>query len=216
VHFSLRTLLVAMLILGCGFGWFTRETRRAKRQQEAVTHFRGLRGHASYDYQVTSEGEWSGKTNPPWPKFLRDLVGDDFLCHIKRVSLHSLFAGDDDFQALSSFPRLTDLRVNVRFVTDEGLSHLKGLKELKHLDLECKLVTDQGMQYLSGLESLTELNLYGTQVTDAGLVDLHGLTNLRVLKVRGTRVTSAGAARLNRVLPNCDVRGVEASDSDDG
>ena len=36
LQFSLRTLMVLMLVLGCGFGWFARKLQQARMQREAV------------------------------------------------------------------------------------------------------------------------------------------------------------------------------------
>lgn len=210
VRFSLRSLLVATLVFGCGLGWSVSEMRRAKRQQEAVAHIRSVRGHATYDYQINAAGESRTNRHPPGPAFFRSLVGDDFLCHVQRVSIHH--ARDRDLQAVGQLSQLNDLRLNTRYVTDEGVSHLRGLRNLEHLDLWCNQVTDQGLQHISDLERLATLSIYGTQVSDAGLVHLRGLKNLRVLKVRDTQVTAAGAASLEELLPDCEISGVEGSD----
>jgi hypothetical protein len=204
LRFSLRSLLLATLILGCGFGWLAAELQRAKRQKDAVAHIRGVRGHATYAHQLDPERDWPGA------RLLRAACGNDFLGHVHRVSIHH--ARDQDLDYLSSLSRLRDLRLNSRHITDVGLSHLRGLNNLERLDLSCEQVTDQGLQHIGGLERLETLDLYGTQVSDAGLLQLRGLTRLRALKVRHTHVTSAGVASLRELLPDCKVSGVELSD----
>jgi len=43
-RYSLRTLLLLMLVFGCGLGWFAREIRRSRAQREAVKAIRKLGG----------------------------------------------------------------------------------------------------------------------------------------------------------------------------
>ena len=44
LQFSLRTLMVLMLVLGCGFGWLAYEIKMVREQREAVTAIEKLGG----------------------------------------------------------------------------------------------------------------------------------------------------------------------------
>ena len=204
IRFSLRGLLLAVLVLGCGLGWFVSELRQAKQRGEAVANIRNARGHATYDYQVHPEADWMV------PRMLRAWIGEGFLSDVEKVSIHN--SRDRDLESVRCLKRVNDLRLNSRYVTDAGLSCLDELENLERLDLWCNQVTDDGLRHIRGLRKLSVLDLYGTQITDAGLLDLRCLTSLRVLKVRDTQVTSAGVARLRVVLPNCEVLGHRSVD----
>jgi len=74
VRFSLRALIVLVLLIGAGLGWLVRS---AHVQRDAVAAIRRAGGSVSYDW------EWNnGKSVPggkPWaPKWLVDLVGIDY------------------------------------------------------------------------------------------------------------------------------------------
>jgi hypothetical protein len=204
IRFSLRGLLLAVLLLGCGLGWLVSELRQAKQRRETVSKIRNVRGHATYDYQVHPEADWI------LPRLLRAWIGEGFLSRVEKVSIHN--ARDGDLESVRNLRSLNDLRLNSRYVTDAGLSCLGALESLERLDLWCSQVTDDGLRHIRGLRKLSVLDLYGTRITDAGLLDLQCMTNLRVLKVRDTQVTSAGVTRLRAALPNCDVVGHESID----
>ena len=185
--------------------------RRVKKQEQAVARIRHSGGHATYDYQLNSAGDRQMSNRRILPKAIQEIVGDGFLSHVERVSLHAPFGSDADLEPIGSLPAIVDLRINSRHFTNEGLRHLQDLENLERLDLWCRQITDEGLRRLSGLDSLIELDLSRTQITDAGLEHLQTLANLRTLKARGTGVTSRGAASLENALPGCTVYG--ASDS---
>ena len=83
VRFSLRALIVLVLLIGAGLGWLVRS---AHVQRDAVAAIRRAGGSVSYDW------EWSnGKSIPggkPWaPRWLTDLIGVDYFAHVTSVWL---------------------------------------------------------------------------------------------------------------------------------
>jgi len=50
LQFSLRTLIVLMLVLGAGLGWFAREVQKARAQREAATAIEKLGGSVDWGY----------------------------------------------------------------------------------------------------------------------------------------------------------------------
>ncbi len=57
-------------------------------------------------------------------------------------------------------------------VTDAGLAHLNKLKALETLDLYRSNITDAGLEHVRGLKRLKFLMLQSTYITDAGLMHL--------------------------------------------
>jgi hypothetical protein len=107
---------------------------------------------------------------------------------------------------LAGLKSLKALRLGSTQVTDLGLKELAGLKNLQWLDLLYTKVTDAGLKELAGFKNLQSLGLCGTKVTNAGLKHLAGLKNLRTLDLQLTNVTDAGLAKLEKVLPACEIR----------
>ncbi len=173
-QFSLRTLCLVMFLACVGMSWVGVKMQQARRQKEAVAAIKELGGSVAYDYGV-------GQAQPTTPKWLRSLLGDDFLANVVEVWLQS------------------------SKVTDVGLEHLKALPQLQVLSLENTTVTDTGLEHLKRLSHLYNLFLDNTMVTDDGLEHLKRLTQLHALSVGNTQVTDEGVSRLQQVLPKCDI-----------
>jgi Leucine Rich repeat len=199
LRFSVRGLIVLVLVTGVSVGWLVRSARI---QREAVATIERAGGRVRYD------SEWStGKSIPagkPWaPRWLTDLIGVDYFGRVTTVRLFSSSrASDATLAHVGRLTRLQRLNLDQSAVSDSGLAHLKGLTNLTFLALGGTQVTDAGLAQLKGLTRLSSLDLTGTHVTDAGLVYLKGLTSLRNLEIGGTQVKDAGVKELTRVLPS--------------
>jgi hypothetical protein len=177
LRFSVRGLIIFVVVLGAGLGWIVRQ---AHIQRDAVAAIRKAGGRVSYNW------EWDpGKSiqaGRPWaPSWLVDLIGVDFFGHVTSVDL-----------------------TGSSMTTDAMLAEVGRLNQLQQLSVHTS-VTDAGLVHLKGLTNLSSLGVAGTQVTDAGLMHLKGLTNLSLLFLGGTRVTDAGMNELKRTLPGLTI-----------
>ena len=227
-QFSIRSLLLFVVVVAVVCSWLAVKMQQARRQREAVEAVEKGDGWADYDYEIDADGNsLPGTPEPSGPSWLRNLLGVDFLSDVRQLdydratdaelmhlkgltSLEILrFFGaqftDTGLMHLEGLTSLETLRFDTTQVTDAGLVHLKGLMSLQHLSLEGTQVTDAGMVHLKELTSLESLDLSYTQVTDAGLVHLKGLTSLTWLRLRWTPVTDAGVQDLQEALPNCEI-----------
>jgi hypothetical protein len=161
LRFSVRGLIVVVLVIGAGLGWIGRE---ANIQRDAVAAVKNAGGAVRYDWEWTDGSAITG--GKPWaPKWTVDLIGADYFGHVTQVWLHpSSTATDATLAHVGRLTRLQGLYLNSPHVSDAGLAHLKGLTDLSEVVLNC------------------------TQISDAGLVHLRGLTNLSVLWLVGTHV----------------------------
>ena len=117
---------------------------------------------------------------------------------------------DEQLVPLKNLPKVAQLNLRGREITNAGLVNLKDLKGLVRLHLEKTKITDEGLEQLKGLENLEYLNLYGTAGTDAGLKHLEPLKKLKKLYLWQTQVTDAGVAGLKGAIPELQInRGVE-------
>lgn len=197
-RFSLRTLLVVILLLSVLLGWFALKLRQAERQRRAVEAIRKAGGTVFYDYQFHEEsGTTTGVRESPVPAWLRELIGEDFFASVAGVGFH-----DPEWSASDSRPTTVD-------DADAVLEHVAGLTGVVCLRLYANQVTDVGMEHLRGLTRLRYLDLSYTQVTDAGLEHLKGLTELGLLQLHGTDVTEEGSEELRKALPDCHISWVE-------
>lgn len=172
-QYSLRTLLLLFLLASVVLSWFTVRMQRATRQRAAVTTITSLGGMVVFDDEP--EDMLAARTGSRVPRWLRQLLGDDFFHTAVRV---------------------------VAF-NDASMEAVPHLPALRRIDFVGSPATDAGLVHVRGLRRLQRLNLADTQITDAGLEHLTGLTQLRELCLRGTAVTAAGVQRLQEALPDC-------------
>jgi internalin A len=225
LRFSVRGLIVLVLVIGLGLGWIVTS---AHIQRDAVAAVQDAGGSVNYDWDESHGTVMPG--GKPWaPRWVVNLVGVDYFGHVVRVTLgpptatdtmmvqlgrltglqqlilYDTSISDARMVHLKSLSNLTILMLIRAPVTDAGLAHLKGMTNLSTLDLRRTMVTDAGLAHLKGLTRLRSLFLNDTQITDAGLLHLRGLTNLEILELHGTRVTDAGTKGLKEALPNLQI-----------
>jgi Leucine-rich repeat (LRR) protein len=191
-QFSLRTLLVFVLLVSIGLSWFGVKMQKARRQKEAVKAIEKAGGEVLYDYGLGAPFA----DEPSVPKWARALLGDDFFLDVVGVWGNLRDFGDDKATYLKRLTGLETLSLTNTQITDAAFRHLEGLTNLEDLDLSGTQVTDAALEHLEGLANLNGLGLYGTAITDAGLEHLEGLTNLEDLYLGCTQVTDAGLEHL--------------------
>jgi Leucine Rich repeat len=186
LQFSLRTLMVLMLVLGCGFGWLGMKVKQAREQREAVKAIRAVGGDVVYDYQEFADDfVVLHAPKPSSPEWLRERLGEDFFHNVVRVNLHGPKVGADCLAQLRSplgdLRHLRRLKLFATNVTDAELVHLRALTQVTYLLLNESGITDAGLSQLARMLQLQELDLSLTSVTDEGVKKfLQGMPNCRV------------------------------------
>jgi internalin A len=216
-QFSLRTLLLAVLLLTLPLSWIGLERSRERR---AVAEIEALGGCVVYHYPPS---DWRG--SEVIPDSFRDFffsgvyqaelkagtVDDDGLRRLRALKdLKILFVTDNRItdagaRHLGGLTRLRLLGLTGTRIGDAGLEHLQGLPNLADLRLARTRVTDSGLEHLSRLPRLTYLDLEDNRITNAGLEHIKGMSGLNLVRLNGTQVTAEGVRRLREVLPNCQV-----------
>ena len=220
LQFSLRTLLVFVLLASIGLGWLgskiwriRNEMQRKTPELNAVAEIRKMGGSVTLGveelprYHVKSRVPRS-KPGTAFDRWLRSRLGASdrpYSYPANWVTLHNSGVTDADLVAVQSLPDLEFLSLDNTQITDAGLALLARLDNLLVLTLSNTQVTDSGLVHLRNLANLQILDLEGTQVTDAGLAHLKGLTSLRHLAFRNTQVTDQGVKELQQALPNCEI-----------
>ena len=226
-QFSLRTLIVSVVIGGAVFGWIGMRMNQARDNRErvaavekAVDEIGTPRGEVESEYKQLRSATCLEELfdDPGSPD---DPVG---VLNVSIVTLSGTDVTDADLEHLKEFTDLKQLALCSMFhffisgsgrsaddppqlfdVTDTGLEHLKSLTNLEDLGLADSKITDAGLEHLKGLTKLTSLSLRNTDVTDAGLEHVKELTNMRTLHLHETNVTAAGVRKLKQALPNCKI-----------
>jgi hypothetical protein len=229
LRFSVRGMIVLVLMIGGGSGWFAHLARQARIQRNAVAAITKLGGSALYDWQFEGNQLRLKKgTNiisnevPRWPKWLVDRLGVDTFGSVTHVSFRRLPmepSPDEIDEVLAQIGHLSRLKFLTFIrapVTDAGLAHLKGLSNLESFMLRGRNeVTDAGVAHLARMISLKGLYLENSRISDGGLSYLGGLTGLETVNFGGTQIGDAGLAHLDGLtrLENLGLDGTKVTDA---
>jgi hypothetical protein len=188
LQFSLRTLLIAVTLVGCALGWLGAKIQEVRRERAAVALVEKKGGFVLYDYQVDEEMRDIPNAVAPGPEWLHAIIGEDYFRHVRWVVLGAF-----------EKPQAT--------VTDTDLDQIKFCSCLEFLSLDGTDVTDDGLTRLEGMTQLKGLFIIATKVTDSGLEHLKGLRQLRLLElsVDNVNITEEAVRKLKAHLPHCQI-----------
>ena len=148
LRFSVRGLIVLVLVIGVGLGWLVRSAQSSAR-----------RWRRSGTPAVASFMTGSGATGSPFREENLGRHGGSWISSESTISVTSPLSGCNrrnrcnDRTGRASHPtRATESRSIAR--QRRGLAHLKGLTNLTNLDLSDTQVTDAGLAHLKGLTNL--------------------------------------------------------------
>lgn len=212
VRWSVRALMVAVLVAAVGLGWVV---HRARVQRDAVAAIEKGGGKAFYDWQLTTvtspdfvdlTPKPSGQ--PRGPKWLAEWVGPDYFDTIKMVILFGpadpLMPHVGQLEKLEEIDFLPGRKEPGYGPSDDGMAYLKGLNQLKHIKLSVNTlkgiigskITGKGLESIKGAIKLQILELNGAPLNDQDLAPLRGFTNLRLLELGSPNITDAGLEHL--------------------
>jgi len=226
-QFSLRTLVVVMLLVSLVLGYWGYARRRAQRQWEAVRAIREAGGTVDFKHMVGDDPydyESLNSISPTWQKRLGiecpptvaevDLPwtnGSDkkivpHLRQLRDVEAIILYGdwGDDEFlKTLSKFPSLNRLSIMSDQITDAGVLSIAGNKKLESLHIYGKQLTDCGMAVVAKLPELKNLTWESANTTGEGLMHLRHHPQLSNLNILGTTASDVGFEHLS-TCPNLE------------
>jgi hypothetical protein len=198
---SLGAFLALVLVIGVWLGWIIRSERA---QREAVAAITRSGGRVWYEWEIEDGRFYDREIHCPWPKWLVDQVGVDYLGNVTRVEFFQR-GSDADLAHIGNLGRLEELLLIDSPVTDSGLAHLRRSTTLKRLFLPGTRISDSGLAYLKRLTRLEVLSLKDTAVTDAGLAHLKGLSALEQVHAGDKQFTDSGVRELRKSLPKLEI-----------
>jgi hypothetical protein len=178
LRYSLRTLLVLVLVVSLPLAWLGFKMKQAADRAAAVERIRKLGGTVIYDYQRMWDdlGYWriDYTKERAGHETLRRWLGNDFFDKVVEVRFahHGVSA-----TMMGPYTNTTELSDNA----DLELPRLAVLGDIEYLDLS------------------------HSNLTDAGLAHVAQFKKLRWVNLSLSKVTPAGAERLRKQLPQCNV-----------
>jgi hypothetical protein len=196
---SLRALMLLVAVVGIGLGWVA---NKICWQRAAKASIEGIGGRVWYDW---SEEE-IGRSQPPGPRWLRRIIGDELFQEISGAWL-------DEFQPSRSYatskdvlervvlgaPRIRRLIIGRDDMSETAYQVIGKLTSLEDLSLTKHAPTDVGVSFLTNLTGLKSLALFGGgRLTDQALERISRLPNLESLTICGENLTDRGLEHLSR------------------
>jgi hypothetical protein len=189
-QYSLRFLLLVMLLVAVGMAWWRTAVNGVDKELRAAAALRD-RGFVAV-------------LKCDAPVFLHILVGTNRLRPFKHVCeiLHDFTKSPPtlvtvaDIERLSEFPRLRFLSLDNAQITDEEMESIQGLAGLEQLYLNNTRITDAGLKYFHDMPCLRLLDLDNTKITGTGFQYLNNLPQLRDFTLDQTPITDTSLSRL--------------------
>jgi internalin A len=183
LQFSLRGLLVLMLVVALGLGWIGYERRRAMRELKTAEEIKAAGG----DFGTSSRSDHAA------PRWLDLLLGSHYFTPVDSLRF-PIGATNEDLRQLSVMRRLERLMLSATRIDDDGLDRVAEMRHLTELNLRSTNVTDAGVDKLAALSELARLDLDATAVTDGVWQTLARMPKLNILSLCDTRTDSELAA----------------------
>jgi len=224
IRFSLRSLLVIVLLICSWLGLVVHRDREMKQHQAAVLCVVRHGGCVEYQsgrsganpYYLFPEETWLRKLFPQWKRdrvtsvtfqradqrFGTTIRGTKGIAWIDPDwSLESML---ELGRAIQSFPALRRLSFNKTPLPRHGLRCIEGLTHLESLNLSETRITSADVAHLRELVNLEYLNLRRTRIDNDCLAHLKGIRKLKILLLGSTRIGDDGVTHLTQI-PSLEV-----------
>ena len=174
-QYSLRSLLILMLLVSLFMSWFTVKRKRALAQKKAVEAIVAADGIVQYDYEFDKNGDWVKGATGRGLQWLRKVVGTDYFDSVASVQVDS----------------------------KEGVEGLAGLADLKSIEIDvtgfnASASVDECIKGIPEIEGVEELKIKGAHPGSA----FDALGRLKQLKRLRLDYLSSGPLPDNRDAPD--------------
>ncbi|MGV3609002.1 MAG: leucine-rich repeat domain-containing protein [Planctomycetaceae bacterium] len=176
-QFSLRSLLVVMLLLPMVLGVYARYRAESQRQWRLVNELKAAGGLFDLVIADQMEPEIEQGAFLQWQKWL----GIDLPTGLKSFTIFKSVEPGTPIANLGEFPQLESVALCDGTVKDEDLAILAKLPRLRFLRVDSDHITDQGIAALEGCTNLHDVVIEGNQLTGKGLAVVVKLPNLKGL-----------------------------------
>lgn len=149
--YRLSTLLLLVTIASAACAGVANTVQRAAGQRAATNRVHDLGGRVFCLHDQTEDGRLRGFAEPPAPRWLRDIVGDELFQTVDIVDISRPNVGDSDLDLLQNVSTLTTLILNDSQVTDAAIDRIAVLPQLKYLSIFNTNVTSAGRARLRQL-----------------------------------------------------------------
>lgn len=174
-QFSLRALVVLMLLVSLVLGYWGYARRRSQRQWEAVRVLQSESGQ----FRSKDDNIVASPTTPGWQKWL----GVDCPQELKAFEMNRDF--QLSFAELEEMPQLEAIYLRRTPTSDEDLVAVAKLPRLRFLSVDSELITDVGVSHIATNTGVRRLSINGRRLTARALCEIARLPHLETLHFVG-------------------------------
>ena len=217
-QFTLRELLMLMLVTALVFSWWRVHHNQRIREQEIVkscpdglTWVDGYRGPQLLekffgtgmldDFYVFTGFEYTIADQSKNDE-IYSLLGD---VHEMESIIGHWSITDRNLSQLSALKKLQQLQAGGSAITDSGMETIAHFPKLTGLYLWNTQITSRGIRYLESTPLLERLDLTNAPIDDDAIETLGSLKRLTCLDISGTKITEKGCEKLKAKLPDCEI-----------
>lgn len=231
LRFSLRGLLLLVVVVACLGAWLGAHIRRARQEQRIIAELTAEHGQSlnlivANPFDADDDGAMPMffEGGPPW---LTKLLGADIFrattaltCYAPGNSFSSAVDEDGKFfwqrtylrgvsteqlGLIAKLSHLNYLQLESNPIDDTGVAQIVKLRRLRTLNLSHTAITDAAVETLAKLRSLRDLNISYTDITDQAIDSLARCKRLERLNIESTQLSGARVEWLQRQLPTCEI-----------
>jgi hypothetical protein len=191
-RFSLATLLTVVTVGCLALGFIA---NRAQNQRRATTMVERCGGWVLYESDPGTDNPGPTR-NLPGPRWLRELLGIDYLANVKEVEGISFSPSngcEPDLTLLKGTPRLKHLTMVGGLRISEGeYRTLERLPSLRGIGAQWCEVSASDLEHLGRLRNLDRLSFYHANIDEAGMESLTLLHSLKTLSITASNFSDHG------------------------
>jgi hypothetical protein len=211
-QFTLRELLLFVLLAAAACSWWRVNHNRRTREKEIIARF-AKRGSLVFCIDKYGGPEILEKT------LGRDLLDDFYAVAACRGDLWDKQDYEETMSCIDNLPSLEsvefgDFGRKDAAVIDQWLSRMTTLKNLQTLNLSGSKLADSGVEIISRMSRLTELLISETSISNRGIQSLRSLSLLETLRVDHTSIDDGAGDTLSQLknLTDLDVSSTKLTD----
>lgn len=197
LRFSLRGLLVLILLLALPLGWLAQQIRRSQRETSFAAQVREAGGEARFDYNA------AGPTYSPSPPkghwLLRAAFGKNLFSYLCLVDLSQVADPNPFADGLGRMSQVDTLILPAGPLSDELIDGVAALPNLWSLTLDGSAVTPEEIRRLIASKSIGALQLGGAAAADEILEELRHDDHLPQLTILSGPTTDRGMQAISEI-----------------
>ena len=186
-RFSLRTVLLAITIVGIVLGMFCARYQRAARQKEIVELLTATGATVTYDDgNVDPKNPFKHVRVPRGPEWLRQRLGSHFFDRIAGVSFYAHRVSYDPDKLATAVGRLRELPhlrdLSFAYLDNLNAEHfglIGDLQQIESLHINKLDINDANAAQLCRSRGLRSVTLRDVSISDTGIGKFSGLPNLK-------------------------------------